>query len=115
LAVQFRADGGEWQSAATVRGRGSHTVKVPETLLPTRALEVRFVGQAGVIQVDRYELQAELERPVAQPLVGRSLVLYPDQQRQDWRVVPIVLTRNAQGEWSLLVEVTNRSRAHRAP
>jgi hypothetical protein len=110
LSVQVRADGGEWQSAATVRGRGSHTVKVPETLLPTRALEVRFVGQAGVIQVDRYELQAELERPVAQPLVGRSLVLYPDQQRQDWRVVPIVLTRNAQGEWSLLVEVTNRTR-----
>jgi hypothetical protein len=100
LAVQFRADGGEWHTAATIRGLGAHTVQVPDTLLPARTLEVRLEGQAGVIQVDRYELQAELERSVAQPLVGRSLVLYPDQQRQDWRVVPIVLiraTRRASG------------------
>jgi hypothetical protein len=42
-------------------GAGAHTVKVPETLLPTHARwRCAFVGQAGVIQVDRYELQAEL-------------------------------------------------------
>jgi hypothetical protein len=51
-----------------------------------------------------------LERPVAQPLVGRSLVLYPDWQRADWQVMPLALIRGAQGEWLLLAEVTNRSR-----
>jgi hypothetical protein len=110
LSVQVRADGGEWQSAATVRGRGSHTVRVPETLLPARVLEVRLVGQEGRIVVDRYELDATLERPVAQPLVGRSLVLYPDKARGDWWVSPIALISNAQGEWMLLVEATNRTR-----
>jgi hypothetical protein len=110
LAVQFRADGGEWHTAATIRGLGAHTVQVPDTLLPARTLEVRLEGQAGVIQVDRYELQAELARPVAQPLVGRSLVLYPDWQRADWQVMPLALIRGAQGEWLLLAEVTNRSR-----
>jgi hypothetical protein len=110
LSVQVRADGGEWQSAATIRGRGSHTVRVPETLLPARVLEVRLVGQEGRIVVDRYELDATLERPVAQPLVGRSLVLYPDKARGDWWVSPIALISNAQGEWMLLVEATNRTR-----
>jgi hypothetical protein len=110
LAVQVRADSGEWHTAATIRGLGAHTVQVPDTLLPARTLEVRLEGQAGVIQVDRYELQAELARPVAQPLVGRSLVLYPDWQRADWQVMPLALIRGAQGEWLLLAEVTNRSR-----
>jgi hypothetical protein len=110
LGVQIRADGGEWHTAATIRGLGAHTVQVPDTLLPARTLEVRLEGQVGVIQVDRYELQAELARPVAQPLVGRSLVLYPDWQRADWQVMPLALIRNAQGEWMLLAEVTNRTR-----
>jgi len=37
-------------------------------------------------------------------------VLYPDWQRADWQVMPLALIRNAQGEWMLLAEVTNRSR-----
>jgi hypothetical protein len=110
LRVQVRADGGEWHTAATIRGLGAHTVRVPDTLLPARTLEVRFVGQEATIVVDRYVLDATLERPVAQPLVGRSLVLYPDWQRTDWQVMPLALIRGAQGEWMLLVEVTNRSR-----
>ncbi|MFN3690332.1 MAG: hypothetical protein ACK4UU_05330, partial [Fimbriimonadales bacterium] len=111
LAVLMRKEGGEWQPVQTVRGLGSHTLKVPSTLLPTPTLEVRLVGEQGVIQVDRYEVEAELGRAADVILRGRSLVLYPHRQRGEVQVKPLFLQSDAQGNWSLVVEATCRGLA----
>lgn len=111
LTVLMRKQGGEWQSVQVVRGLGDHTIEVPSVLLPTRALEVRLVGRQGVIQVDRYELEAELAQASPPELQGRSLVLYPHQQRGEVQVKPLCLQRDAQGNWSLIVEATCRGQA----
>ncbi|MCS7209723.1 MAG: DUF4091 domain-containing protein [Fimbriimonadales bacterium] len=111
LTVHLRADEGEWQKVHTVRGRGGHELEVPQALFPARTLEVRLAGQNGVIQVDRYSIEAELERTPNAPLVGRSLALYPHQQRAEFQVQPLALRRDAQGRWHLLVEATNTAQA----
>ncbi|MCS6924245.1 MAG: hypothetical protein NZM10_07725, partial [Fimbriimonadales bacterium] len=91
LALQLRKDDGEWQVVHTLRGRGGHTVEVPPAFLAAQALEVRMVGQSGVIQVDRYHFEAELEGAPTASWVGRSLTLYPHQRQNDLLVKPLAL------------------------
>ncbi|MCS7191228.1 MAG: hypothetical protein NZ843_06460, partial [Fimbriimonadales bacterium] len=107
LAIHLRKDGERWQKVYTVRKRGAHEFKIPPSFLPARTLEVRFVGQSGSVEIDSYVLETELERAPQAMLSGRSLTLYPDQQRDDIRVKPIALQRDAQGQWSLLAEVAS--------
>ncbi|MDW8051833.1 MAG: DUF4091 domain-containing protein, partial [Armatimonadota bacterium] len=105
LRIEMRRDAEEWRAVHTIRGRGAHTLEVPAELLPARALEVRLVGQAGVIQVDSYILEAELANPPQTPLVGRSLALYPEPAPSEaLEVKPVALQRDAQGRWRLLVQ-----------
>ncbi len=107
LAIHLRKDEGDWQIVHTVRGRGSHEFAIPQAFLPARTLEVRLMGQNGAIQVDRYTLEAELERAPRETLTGKSLALYPHQRRNDIQVKPLNLQRDAQGKWQLLVEASN--------
>lgn len=107
LAIHLRRDDGDWQVVHTVRGRGEHRFEIPREFSPAHVLEVRLVGQTGVIQVDRYLLEAELERAPRGTFTGRSSVLYPHQQRNELQVKPLVLRRDAQGRWKLLIEATN--------
>ncbi|MCS7300530.1 MAG: DUF4091 domain-containing protein [Fimbriimonadales bacterium] len=107
LAIHLRKDEGDWQAVHLVRERGAHEFEIPPALLPARTLEVRLIGQSGVIQVDRYTLDAELERAPRATLAGRSLALYPLQQARALQVKPLALQRDAQGKWSLLIEVAN--------
>ncbi len=110
LAIHLRKDNNDWQVVHSLRGRGSHEYEVPQAFLPARALEVRLVGQNGVIQVDRYTLDAELERSPAANLIGKTRTLFPYQRRNDMQVKPLNLQPDAQGRWRLVIEATNTGR-----
>ncbi len=109
LTVLAQREGeSEWRMVGQVRGRGEHALQLPSELFPARALLVRLVGQSeGVIQIDRYILEASLQGAEHATQTGKSLVLFPGVQSRALNIAELRLEPDARGQWQLVGSVTN--------